>query len=347
LIVLYFERLKGLALVENIPERILQRYVHKSLSDPAVIRKTVSGRRLQILSPGRINHNEGPDFLEIAIMLDGAIVVGDAEFHKKSSDWISHNHQLDKRYDNVMLHIVLNNNQTIDSSNFEVLIINNGELEQEIKKHKPQQVEEDSASTLEDLQQFALLRILRKTSQAKRILNENDLKNSLTIQVRNYLNKYYSGRKRPVYTKEELIEIADSVACSCAFGFLSDLLLIEHIYIPDLMLKMLKEKFSIEGAHLRREIVLNCILPLALAIAEEQARINLFLWFWSTPALNNYGVLSRKFPELAQNFLWQQQGMLEYIKEYGSKKNFTKDTISEYGFGELLGFYYVGKTPYK
>ncbi len=333
-------------MVENIPERILQRYVHKSLSDPAVIRNTASGRRLQILSPGRINHNEGPDFLEIAMMIDGAIVVGDAEFHKKSSDWTAHNHQVDDRYKNVVLHIVLNNNSQISGSAFEVLLIDAVELELLIKNHKLEQNTEDSANTLEDLQQFALVRILRKTGEAKKILNENELKNALIIQVRNYLNKYFSGRKRPVYTKEELIEIAESVANSKAFDFLSELTDIEHIYIPDILIKMLKEKFSIEGAHLRREIVLNCILPLALAFAEEQARINLFLWYWSTPALNSYGVLNRKFPELTQNFLWQQQGMLEYIKEYGSKKNINKDAMSEYGFGELLGFYYAGKTPY-
>lgn len=332
-------------MIDNIPERVLQRFVHKSLSDPAVIRKTAGGRRLQILSPGRINHNEGPDFLEIAMMIDGSIVVGDAEFHKRSSDWNAHNHQSDDRYKNVVLHIVLHDNVQL-SNDFEVLIINETEIAEEIKKNKSNNSDDSDVRILEDLQQFALLRILRKTAVARKILNENEIENSLKIQLQEYLNKYYSGRKRPVYTKEELIEIVDSISNSFVAEFLRELADIEHAYIPDMMIKMIKNKFHIEGAHLRREIILNCVLPLALALAGEQARINLFLWFWSTPALNSYGVLNRKFPEIAQNFLWQQQGMLEYIKEYGSKKSIAKEAFSEYGFGELLGFYHLGKTPF-
>jgi len=121
----------------------------------------------------------------------------------------------------------------------------------------------------------------------------------------------------------------------------------DYVFIPDKMMQLLKEKISDEGAALRREIILNCILPLSLAIADDKARINLFLWFWSASALNIYGVLKRKFPNVPQNFLWQQQGMLEYMKEYGTKKNVEKEAFSGYGFGELLSFYYEGKTPYK
>jgi len=332
--------------ITNFPERVLQRIVHNSLSDPSIIRRTFSGKRIQVLSPGRINHSAGPDFLEVAIMLDGAIVVGDAEFHRNSNEWEQHRHTEDSRYDNVILHIVINHNTSI-KHNFEVLIMDAAELQSSNSLMNENQKEENNAETLDDLQHFALLRILRKTGEAKKELNENGLIPALSNLTKNYLQNYHSGKKRQVYSDVDLVYIANSIIDTAAARFLLEINDIDFALIPDRMLSLIKKQIATEGAHLRREIVLNCVLPLALAISEEQSRINLFLWYWSTPALHRYGVLSRKFSELPQNFLWQQQGMLEYLREYGSKKNLVKESISNYGFGEILNFYFVGKTPFK
>ncbi len=332
--------------ITNMPERLLQRIVHNSLSDPSKVRQTSIGKRVQILSPGRINHTAGPDYIEIAIMLDGAIVVGDAEFHRYSSDWEHHRHSDDLRYSNVILHIVLEHNSSVPH-NFEVLIIKPDEIQLSISQMKEMKRDDQNAETLDDLQHFALIRILRKTGEAKNELNEHGLIPALSILTKNFLQKYHSGRKRPVYTDDELVKIANSIVESAAARFLLEINSLEFALIPDRMLSLIKKQIDCEGAHLRREIVLNCVLPLALAISEEQSRINLFLWFWSTPALHKYGVLSRKFANLPQNFLWQQQGMLEYLKEYGSKKNVIKESMGNYGFGEILNFYFVGKTPFK
>ena len=113
----------------------------------------------------------------------------------------------------------------------------------------------------------------------------------------------------------------------------------DYAFIPDKMQMLMKSKIHSEGGALRREIILNCILPLSLCMANEEARINLLFWFWATPALNSYGTLSTKFPEMPQNFLWQQQGMLEYIKLYGNKKEKDENAVRRYGFANVLSFY--------
>lgn len=111
------------------------------------------------------------------------------------------------------------------------------------------------------------------------------------------------------------------------------------------MIKLLKKPLSDEGAHLRRELIINAIMPIALALADDDARISLFVWYWSTQSLNKYGLLTRKYPEIPQNFLWQQQGLLEYIKQYGTKKNIASEVLKEYGFAEVLSFYRLGRIP--
>ena len=114
--------------IKRVSEKELQELSLIVLSEPSEIRQTASGKRLQILSPGRLNPLEGPDFLDIAILLDGFVVVGDGEFHKKSSDWNIHRHSNDTRYKNVILHIVLEKNIEIRTEKFETLVLSESEL---------------------------------------------------------------------------------------------------------------------------------------------------------------------------------------------------------------------------
>lgn len=61
---------------------------------------------LQILSAGIHNLDAGPDFYNAKIKIANTIWVGNVEIHIKSSDWQKHQHQKDKAYDNVILHVV-------------------------------------------------------------------------------------------------------------------------------------------------------------------------------------------------------------------------------------------------
>lgn len=68
-----------------------------------------NGDTFQVIHPGRFNTNQGPDFLEAKIKIEDTLWVGHVEVHVKTSDWFKHAHQFDRNYDNVVLHVVWEN----------------------------------------------------------------------------------------------------------------------------------------------------------------------------------------------------------------------------------------------
>ena len=69
--------------------------------------KTTDGERVEIIDVGRINTDAGPDFFNAKIKIGDTLWAGNVEIHTASSEWNKHNHQQDKAYDSVILHIVL------------------------------------------------------------------------------------------------------------------------------------------------------------------------------------------------------------------------------------------------
>ncbi len=318
----------------------LQKRIFKLISDPSVVYTTKFGKRLQFLSPGRIS-SVGPDLLEIAVLLNGFLIVGDCEIHFKSSDWILHKHELDSNYSNVILHIVMDDDIDI-KSHFDTLVIRYEQLQ--IINIKVDS-DPNEISNIEDLQNYALLRLLRKTSESQKLLLNKSLNDTLVMQCQEFISKYEQRKRRPSYDTNRLSNLLDKISNSHILTFLISIKSGLSISIPDLILNLIKHKIDEEGPHLRRELILNCVLPLALALANEENRINLFVWYWSTPTLNKYGILNRRFPNNPQNFLWQQQGMLEYLKEHGSKRNIVAESFREFGFLDVLSFYKNGRLP--
>ncbi len=69
--------------------------------------KTTDGERVEIIDVGRINTDAGPDFFNAKIKIGDTLWAGNVEIHTVSSEWNKHNHQQDKAYDSVILHVVL------------------------------------------------------------------------------------------------------------------------------------------------------------------------------------------------------------------------------------------------
>lgn len=68
---------------------------------------TIDGRRLDIVFPGHWSHGFGPDFRDAMLDIRGeGLHTGAVEIHLRTSDWTSHGHHVDPRYNDVILHIV-------------------------------------------------------------------------------------------------------------------------------------------------------------------------------------------------------------------------------------------------
>jgi Protein of unknown function (DUF2851) len=75
---------------------------------------TTDGDPLDILDFGVYNrHDAGADFQNAKIRLDGLTWHGTVEMHLKASDWHVHKHDHDAAYNNVILHVVYDNDQAI------------------------------------------------------------------------------------------------------------------------------------------------------------------------------------------------------------------------------------------
>ncbi len=67
---------------------------------------TTEGIGLQVEHTGRQNIHAGPDFEFARIRLGDTRWAGHVEIHVRSSEWHRHGHDSDRRYDNVILHVV-------------------------------------------------------------------------------------------------------------------------------------------------------------------------------------------------------------------------------------------------
>ena len=88
----------------------LQRYDYSNL-------RTTDGQPIRIQMIGEHNHHSGTDFINARIEIGKTLWAGNVEMHLNSSDWTAHNHQSNPAYDNVILHVVLDEDEKISRKN--------------------------------------------------------------------------------------------------------------------------------------------------------------------------------------------------------------------------------------
>lgn len=74
---------------------------------------TTEGKILTIIERGRLNEHAGADFSLGRLWIEGVEWFGNIEIHIKSSDWYKHQHEKDKKYNNVILHVVWEDDKPI------------------------------------------------------------------------------------------------------------------------------------------------------------------------------------------------------------------------------------------
>ena len=75
--------------------------------------KTFDGQEIEIIRTGERNRDAGPDFINAKIRIGKTLWAGNVEVHMNSSDWYKHNHQNDKSYSNVILHVVYEHDREV------------------------------------------------------------------------------------------------------------------------------------------------------------------------------------------------------------------------------------------
>jgi hypothetical protein len=78
--------------------------------------RTTGGEPIEILHPGTLNHDAGPDFFNAKIRIGKTTWAGNVELHLESADWKKHKHHKDPVYDNVILHVVFDSGGATTSS---------------------------------------------------------------------------------------------------------------------------------------------------------------------------------------------------------------------------------------
>ncbi|NNK81241.1 MAG: DUF2851 family protein [Flavobacteriales bacterium] len=98
--------------MKRIPEEFIHYLWRYGLFEQFALTAT-DGSNIEILERGLPNFDSGPDFSRARIKIGEKLWVGNVEIHYKSSDWDAHGHQLDKAYNNVILHVVIHHDRDV------------------------------------------------------------------------------------------------------------------------------------------------------------------------------------------------------------------------------------------
>jgi hypothetical protein len=80
------------------------------------------GNKIIVIHPGEYNRDSGPDFFNARILTTGTTWAGNVEIHIRSSHFENHGHHKDPAFNNVILHIVAENDKRVFNTKGEEVI---------------------------------------------------------------------------------------------------------------------------------------------------------------------------------------------------------------------------------
>jgi len=143
---------------------------------------------VEIISPGFHNSHAGPDFTDVKVRIGSTTWIGSAEIHIRASDWERHGHSTDKAYNNVILHVVYENDLRVfraDGTEPSVFVIKSY-VRENIQEHYLQLIQNmnwipcekqlsrvDPIYVQDCLQRMLIERMEEKAEQVAELLNKN------------------------------------------------------------------------------------------------------------------------------------------------------------------------------
>jgi hypothetical protein len=80
------------------------------------------GNKIKVINPGEYNRDSGPDFFNARLCIAGTEWAGNIEIHTHSSHFDFHGHNHDPSFDNVILHVVAENDKQVFNSKGEEVL---------------------------------------------------------------------------------------------------------------------------------------------------------------------------------------------------------------------------------
>jgi len=80
------------------------------------------GNKITVINPGEYNRDSGPDFFNARLCIGGTEWAGNVEIHIRSSHFNNHGHNLDPAFDNVILHVVSENDKKVYNTRGEEIL---------------------------------------------------------------------------------------------------------------------------------------------------------------------------------------------------------------------------------
>jgi hypothetical protein len=102
-----------------IKSKISENWLCWTFQSPHLLKKplrTADNLTVNIIHPGQMNFDNGPDIRNAVLEIEGVVQKGDIEFHLAPEDWFRHGHHEDRRYQNLILHVLWDAPQGIPSA---------------------------------------------------------------------------------------------------------------------------------------------------------------------------------------------------------------------------------------
>jgi len=194
--------------------KIPEHWLYWTFCSPDLLKKplcTTSNQAVTILDPGRINYDNGPDIRSAVLEIDGIVQKGDIEFHLAAEDWFKHGHHEDRRYENLILHVLWDAPHAIAPallSRFPHLILRHQvtvpfpvwkekmNLLEEQEPDVDQKITAINAISLHQLKNYGQARFLRKVERFQYWLEQFSFEDILIISLAEVLG--YSKNKFPL-----------------------------------------------------------------------------------------------------------------------------------------------------
>jgi Protein of unknown function (DUF2851). len=92
-----------------------------SLYDPGKLYDG-EGNKIIVVNPGEYNRDSGPDFFNARLRIAGTEWAGNVEIHIRSSDFDNHRHNIDPAFDNIILHVVAEDDKKVFNTRGEEIL---------------------------------------------------------------------------------------------------------------------------------------------------------------------------------------------------------------------------------